>query len=352
MTSEAEVTAAVAAARNAAAAAVGTPEEGKATPEGGKVTTEEGKVSTLVVEHEKRIKEEEESAKVVKSPIKEEKLPTEQDADKPILMKGIEQPEEPHAMVPIMAPEVVPAVAPVAVDTPPHPEVEAPVKDATPPEHAVAPEPDLEADLGPPVEASPPAEEDGFDPAAYARQAALGQLDRDKDGLITGDDLVAAAHQYETLKKKVKWYRRCAGIAVILLIIVIGIWIGIAILAGRVTGGVKVVGGGFYVSRGNGDVVSTGRSLYEMRTPVATELLTLTPAQLETLETVTFGVSGQPSEVFMKVAGLASRANFVELRSATGARLTVVPGAQTYASATGPSAPATVTSAYTFAPVS
>eukprot|EP00243_Klebsormidium_subtile_P003058 TRINITY_DN16198_c0_g1_i1.p1 TRINITY_DN16198_c0_g1~~TRINITY_DN16198_c0_g1_i1.p1 ORF type:complete len:339 (-),score=79.95 TRINITY_DN16198_c0_g1_i1:427-1443(-) len=338
MTSGEEIAAAVAAARNAAAAAVGTPEEGK--------------VSTLVGEHEKRIQEEEESAKVVKSPVKEEKLPVEQDAHKPAATKAIEQPEEPHKVIPVVAPDEVPAMAPVAVDTHPHPKVETPVEAAPQPEHGLAPEPDLEADIGPPAEAVPPEKVEGFDPAAYARQAALGQLDRDKDGLITGDDLVAAAHQYEMLKKKVKWYRRCAGFAVILLVIVIGIWIGIAILAGRVTGGVKVVGGGFYVSRSNGNIVSTGRSLYAMRTPVATELLAMTPAQLETLETVTFGVSGQPSEVFMKVAGLASRPNFVELRSAAGGRLTVVPGAQTYSSATVSSAPATVTSAYTFAPVS
>jgi hypothetical protein len=196
----------------------------------------------------------------------------------------------------------------------------------------------------------PPEKEAGIDPAVHARQAALGQLDRNKDGLITGDDLVGAAHEYEALKKKVKRYRTCASIAGVLLIIVIGIWIGIAILAGRVTGGVKVVKGGFYVSRGNERIVSTGRSLYEVRAPLASELLGLSPAQLETLETVTFAVTGQPTEVHMKVAGLASRPGFLELRSGTGDRLTIIPGAQTYASATVPTAPVTVTSAYTFAP--
>lgn len=48
--------------------------------------------------------------------------------------------------------------------------------------------------------------------------------------VVQGDDLVGAAHEYEALKKKVKRYRTCASIAGVLLIIVIGIWIGIAIL--------------------------------------------------------------------------------------------------------------------------
>jgi hypothetical protein len=44
-------------------------------------------------------------------------------------------------------------------------------------------------------------------------------------------------------------------------------------------------------------------------------------------QTVTFAVTGQPTEVHMKVAGLASRPGFLELRSGTGDRLTIIPGA-------------------------
>jgi hypothetical protein len=54
--------------------------------------------------------------------------------------------------------------------------------------------------------------------------------------VVQGDDLVGAAHEYEALKKKVKRYRTCASIAGVLLIIVIGIWIGIAILGKQATG--------------------------------------------------------------------------------------------------------------------
>jgi hypothetical protein len=43
----------------------------------------------------------------------------------------------------------------------------------------------MEADAAPPVAEIPPEKEAGVDPAVYARQAALGQLDRNKDGLIT-----------------------------------------------------------------------------------------------------------------------------------------------------------------------
>lgn len=37
---------------------------------------------------------------------------------------------------------------------------------------------DMEADAGPPVAAMPPEKKAGIDPTVHARQAALGQLDR------------------------------------------------------------------------------------------------------------------------------------------------------------------------------
>eukprot|EP00897_Mesotaenium_endlicherianum_P002010 jgi/Mesen1/1837/ME000142S01001 len=133
-----------------------------------------------------------------------------------------------------------------------------------------------------------------------SRASSLREWDTNGDGVITEDDLIAAAIAHGKMKTKLKNYRHMICLSVLVVLLSLGVMVAAVVIGVEMTKDTSVKDGKL-VSSTSGSPVSVNQNLVFKSLP---DLFTITWTRLHTIQHVTFYVPAKDQVVFFKVEAI------------------------------------------------